>query len=522
MSDQQAEKSAVAAFSTANIGPARTVAFAVRTLPPPRRLALRGGSAGAARRWDCEQDGHSDLTRVLQPQVLSLACSPGPLRWPSPLRPFQVDGVSVLVQQEAVLLADDMGLGKTIQAAAAIRMLAFLGSLRAALVVAPASLLAQWQRELAAWAPELSTAVIRGTQAERLRLWRAEVAVRIVGYETFRGDTWPGSPAVSRDWDLVVLDEASRIKNPYANVTAACRRVSALRRWALTGTPLENVPGDVTSILRFLAPDAPPLATDTPGLIRARLQRVQVRRRKAEVLPELPPKHVIEVPIELTGAQQRTYERAERELIVELSRLGDRIHITTILELILRLKQICNADPVTGSSAKIDDLVWRVRQVVQAGHRALVFSQFTDSRYGVDRLARSLADLNPLCFTGALSLPERERVASQFSTDQEQPVMLLSLRAGGLGLNLQAASYVFHLDRWWNPAIEAQAEDRSHRLGQRWPVTVYRYLCTGTIEERIDELIRRKLGLFEEIVEPASLDPGRFTKAELLRLLRSG
>lgn len=459
------------------------------------------------------------LNHALQPSARRLLATTGLLEWPAALRPFQIDGAAMLVHRSQLLLADDMGLGKTVQAAAALRLLYLRGEIRRALIVAPVSLLLQWRRELALWAPELEVVVVRGPADARPRLWRAPAKIHLAGFETVRGDAWTGGPLLSQLWDVVVLDEASRIKNPYAGVSSACKRIPAARRWALTGTPLENCAEDVVSILSFLQPQAPPVYSSAPAMLRARLAEVQLRRRKAEVLAELPPKHLVELPIELADAQRQAYDRAAKEGILWLSRLGDQLRISHILELILRLKQLCNHDPLSGESAKMEDLSWRLRQLSAAGHRALVFSQFTDSRFGIEQAARRLADLHPLCFTGRLSLPEREQVVARFRSDEHHRVMLLSLKAGGVGLNLQTASYVFHLDRWWNPATENQAEDRTHRMGQAAPVTVFRYLCVKTIEERVDELIRLKRDLFEQIIEPVSLDPRRFTKKELLALL---
>lgn len=495
------------------LAPAHGVAAGALLVPHASRLRpSRLGTLPIATRWT---PGDGRLDALLQPPPAVMIGGDGPLSWPGALRPFQIDGVAALVDRPALLLADDMGLGKTVQAAAALRVLWLTGRLRRGLVVAPVSLLMQWRRELAAWAPELEVILVRGPAGERRRLWRVEAAVHLAGYETIRGDR----PPLEATWDVLILDEASRIKNPYAAISTACKRLKAHRRWAMTGTPLENCEGDVISILRFLDPDGPPLAEQAPALLRARLAATQLRRRKSEVLPELPPKQVIELPLELTGGQRQAYDRLHTEGRLALSRLGDALQVSTILEWILRLKQLCNHDPVSGGAVKMDDLAWRLRQISAAGHRALVFSQFVDARFGIAQLERRLADLDPLCYSGQLSPRERERVAEQFRRDERHRVLLLSLRAGGLGLNLQVASYVFHLDRWWNPATENQAEDRAHRLGQHQPVTVYRYLCLETIEHRIDELIRAKRMLFDDLIEPVSLDAARFTKAEWLSLL---
>ena len=184
------------------------------------------------------------------------------------------------------------------------------------------------------------------------------------------------------------------------------------------------------------------------------------------------------------------------------------------MELIARLKQICNADPETGQSSKIEDIRQRVETLTQQGNRAIVFSQYTSAGFGVAAIAEALQDFSPLSFTGELSLEERRSVIGRFRTNDSHKALILSLRAGGVGLNLQEASYVFHLDRWWNPAIERQAEDRSHRYGQTIPVHVFKYSCIATIEERIDRILERKQELFDELVDDVSLDLARALSAE--------
>ena len=187
--------------------------------------------------------------------------------------------------------------------------------------------------------------------------------------------------------------------------------------------------------------------------------------------------------------------------------------------MITRLKQICNFAPAEDQSAKMDDLRDRLTTLVAEGHKAIVYSQFIDERYGVSRIARLLADFRPLAYTGQLDSQEKELVVERFKTDPGRSVLVLSLRAGGLGLNLQEASYVFHFDRWWNPAVENQAEDRAHRLGQSCPVNVYRYVCINTIEERIVTILEQKRQLFDDIIDDVSLNlASRLTEKELYAL----
>jgi SNF2 family DNA or RNA helicase len=441
----------------------------------------------------------------------------GPLPWYAPLAPYQCDGIETLLTRREVLLADDMGLGKTVQAAAALRILSFHERIKSVLVVCPASLLHQWRTELRLWAPELAVVPVSGTPAERAHLWRLPAHVYLVGYETLRGDVMDlrNSPVLRKRWDVVLLDEASRIKNRESGISQACKRIPRERRWALTGTPLENSTEDLVSLLDFLLGDPSDKTRSWHSTnIRSTLTTLQLRRKKSDVLPDLPPLRIKELTLELGVRQREAYDRAEREGTLRLRQFGPSLTITHVLELISRLKQLCNAEPVTGESAKMEDISARLATLVAEGHRVLVFSQFTDGQFGVDMVARALRAFNPITFTGAMSAKQRSEAVRAFRTDKRHKAMILSLRAGGVGLNLQSASYVFHMDRWWNPAIEDQAESRAHRMGQPYPVTAFRYVCVDTIEERIEAILREKRHIFKEFVDDVTLDLKSMLSAE--------
>jgi SNF2 family DNA or RNA helicase len=429
------------------------------------------------------------------------------MTWPERLFPYQREGVERLIGDRAALLADEMGLGKTVQAIAALRILAARGEAAASLVVAPSGLVLQWRRQFRHWAPDMTLSTVIGSASDRLRAWRARAHVFIVSYEALRADMWlKGAWTPSeRHWAAVVLDEAQRIKTADSDLARAVKRLRRSRSWALTGTPLENCLDDLISILDFAAPGRFDPSQKAIGLRRL-LAEVQIRRRRRDVLPDLPPKSSSTVQLDLGRHQRAAYVRAESEGLVRLEALGRDLRITHVLELILRLKQICNFCPETGESTKLDDLRGRLQAVTAAGEKALIFSQFVEEPFGARRLKREFRDFDPLLLTGDLEASTRALRIATFEREANRPVMVLSLRAGGVGLNLTSASYVFHFDRWWNPAVEAQAEDRVHRIGQQKPVHTYAYLCGDTIEERIQEILMTKRVLFADVVDGVAMN----------------
>jgi SNF2 family DNA or RNA helicase len=441
---------------------------------------------------------------------------PGGLSWKGDLFPYQRIGVERLVTSHSVLLADEMGLGKTIQAIAAIRLLR-TNTASNSLVVAPAGLVRQWRRQLRDWAPELRLSTVVGTANERTKAWATRADVHIASYETVRSDLAiraPFGPGV-RSWEIVAIDEAQRIKNPTSTLAMAVKALKRNRSWALTGTPLENRLEDLISILDFVAPGRFDRSKMMVGL-RDLLADVQLRRRRNEVLTDLPPKLVSRIDIELTPQQRVAYRRAEQQGLIRLRALGPELRITHVLELILRLKQLCNFCPESGASAKLADLKARLGIIKGSGAKSLVFSQFVEEPFGARRVARELASFSPLLLAGEVDYMTRARRLADFERDPVHSTMILSLKVGGVGLNLTAASHVFHFDRWWNPAVETQAEDRAHRIGQTRPVHVHAYVSSDTIEERIEEIIAEKRALFADIVDGVDTSALRRLNIEVL------
>ncbi len=450
------------------------------------------------------------LQYLLQPPLECLLTERS-LRFPFAPFPYQFEGVAFLYPRHAAVLADEMGLGKTMQAITAIRLLLRCGEVQTVLLICPKPLVSNWQREFALWAPEVTVMVIEGDRARRAWQWQLpDVPVRIANYELLCRDrdlleagTDGGlSPSTGEiesagpgRFDLVLLDEAQRVKNRSGATSQVARAIRRRRSWALTGTPVENSPEDLVGIFEFLAPGflSPELK---PRRMGRAVRDYVLRRTKDRVLTDLPPKLFRDADLELTPEQRETYQLAEDEGVVRLSSLGGELTIQHVFELILRLKQICNFDPATGASAKLERLAADLEEVAGSGRKAIVFSQWVGT---LKRLAKRLGRFGPLEYHGKIPPKHRDAVIERFRADPSRHVLLMSYGAGGVGLNLQFAGYVFLFDRWWNPAVEDQAINRAHRIGADGPVTVTRFLMRGTIEERIDHILQEKREMFDTI-----------------------
>jgi SNF2 family DNA or RNA helicase len=424
-----------------------------------------------------------------------------------PMRPFahQMEGIAFLYPRHAAVLADEMGLGKTMQAIMAVRLLVRSGTLRSVLLVCPKPLVSNWQRELEFWAPEIPVMAVEGDQAKRLWQWQLPgVPIKIANYEllhrdreVFEARDASGKPPVR--FDLVVLDESQRIKNRASATSQAARAIPRSRNWALTGTPMENSPEDLVGIFEFLAPGVLH-AEMRPRRMRRVVRDYVLRRTKEQVLKDLPPKLFRDAELELTPQQYESYRLAEKQGVLRLAEMGEAVSIQHVFELVLRLKQIANFDPATGASSKLERLEANLEEIAQSGRKAIVFSQWVET---LTRLARALKRFGPVEYHGRIPPRRRDAVIRQFREAPDRHVLLISYGAGGVGLNLQFADYVFLFDRWWNPAVEDQAINRAHRIGVAGPVTVTRFLVLGTIEERIDHILQEKRDLFDMIFSGA-------------------
>ena len=388
-----------------------------------------------------------------------------------------------------------MGLGKTVQVAVALRH--GRKDYRRVLIISPASLCLNWQREIERWAPDLVVQRVLGNATDRAYTYRLPIQVLIASYEQIRSDCDDLSSNLR--FNLVVLDEAQRIKNRTSGTNLACRIIPRDNSWALTGTPLENEPQDLTAIFGFLKPKLLRHSMSRSQIHEA-MQRHFLRRMKSEVLAELPPIISREIRLELGNRQRQTYEHAWNSRRV-IRNLGAREATTNMLALLTRLKQICNFDEDSNESVKLDV----VREIVTrlgTSDKILIFSQYVKT---LMRISGTIGISHAL-FHGGLSMDTRDRILNAFRQQPGPCALLVSLQAGGVGLNLQEATTVIMFDRWWNPAKEDQAIHRAHRYGRNAPLEVIRFLVEESIEQRIDELLRMKKDLFDEYITAAPQD----------------
>lgn len=461
------------------------------------------------------------------------------------LRPYQATGYSCLIDRlkrySGALLADDMGLGKTIQTIALIeRLLTSCSPPGNALVVVTTSLLGNWKAEFSRFAPSRNIVTLHGPKRDRLRETIAPNDVILTTYSTLARDL---AYHLRQEYEVVVIDEASLIRNPDTDHSKAVAKLNAAHRIALTGTPVENSARDLWSIFRFIQPGwlgsrkqfeekyerplkSPEAFQQASTLLRLKTSPFVLRRTKQEVAPELPSKIHIDEFCTLSKEQLATYRELHKEGQRRVEEIRDsgqtaaaRMQTLTTL---LRLRQACcdlalfdseklQSLPIPRRSAKLERLLEITEQSIAAGSRILVFSQFQKQLVAIGT-ALTAAGINSIQLDGKTR--DRQALVDRFQSPDGPPVFLISLKAGGYGLNLTAADIVIHFDPWWNPAAEAQATDRAHRIGQTKPVTVFRLLTRNTVEEKVIQLQSTKKALAETLDEsltPADL-PGMSAK----------
>jgi len=520
--------------------------FGQDTLRLSRLDALRLGSAlGEGVAWDGTEALRKMVAQLQGRSELPMVALPLTLR--AELRPYQQLGLNWLqfLRQHGLggILADDMGLGKTVQTLAHIQVEKDAGRLTApALIVAPVSLMGNWQREAARFCPGLRTLVLHGQDRHAAADQLSQHDVVIAPYSLLHRDRerW-----LQTEWHLVVLDEAQNIKNASTNAAQVVSQLVTRHRLCLSGTPMENHLGEIWSLFHFLMPGflgsetrfkklfRTPIEKHGDGerlaQLRHRITPFMLRRTKDLVATELPPKVETVMRAELQGKQADLYETirltTERAVRDALDAKGLAKSHITVLDALLKLRQVC-CDPrlvpleaarkVT-QSAKLEQLMEMLPEMLAEGRRVLLFSQFT-SMLSLIEAELKVRNLSWVKLTGQSQ--KRDELIERF-TSGEVPLFLISLKAGGVGLNLPQADTVIHYDPWWNPAVETQATDRAHRIGQTKSVWVIKLVAQGTIEERILALQERKAALAESMYSGAQ---GRaqplFSESDLQELLK--
>ena len=524
----------------------REHSFSADTLKLSRLDALRAtASLGEGAVWQ----GAQALRAIVQQLSGSteLPEVPVPASVQASLRPYQQQGLNWLQFLRASsldgILADDMGLGKTLQTLAHIQVEKDAGRLtQPALVIAPVSLMGNWQREAARFCPQLRSLVLHGKDRHELADSMHEYDLVIAPYSLLQRDRerW-----LQARWHLVVLDEAQNIKNASTLAAQVVGQLQTRHRLCLSGTPMENHLGELWSLFHFLMPgflgsqarfkqlfrnpiekhgDAERLAQ-----LRARITPFMLRRTKALVASELPPKIETVMRVELSGKQADLYETIrlgmEKTVREALDSKGLAKSQITILDALLKLRQVC-CDPQlvplaaaqkVKASAKLEQLMELLPDMLAEGRRVLLFSQFT-SMLTLIEVELKKRGLSWVKLTGQSQ--KRDALIERF-TSGEVPLFLISLKAGGVGLNLPQADTVIHYDPWWNPAVETQATDRAHRIGQTQSVWVLKLVAQGTIEERILALQERKAALADSMYSGAAArKQPLFTESDLAELLK--
>lgn len=483
----------------------------------------------------------------MQKQVVELVEPPG---FAGELRPYQRRGVGWLVYLRRLglgaCLADDMGLGKTVQAIAmllheraAAESATENGAVEnggaehgaapkspPALLICPTSVVANWRREVERFAPGLKALVHHGSNRLEGDAFIGAVAAHdlvITSYGTARRDI---ELLQQNTWSDLILDEAQNVKNPGAKQSQAVRRIPAHNRVALTGTPVENHLTELWSVLEFLNPGylgnhdrfrhqfMIPIERynddDRALELRRLVQPFLLRRLKSDptIISDLPEKNEMVVYCSLTSEQASLYETTVHDALAALDRTDGIQRRGLVLSLLTRLKQICNhpaqflkeQNPLRNRSGKLERLAEMLEEALSVGDHALVFTQFVEMGALLQRYLSERLQTEVIFLHGGTPAAQRDQMVQAFQRDDGPPIFVLSLRAGGFGLNLTRANHVFHFDRWWNPAVENQATDRAFRIGQRRNVQVHKFVVAGTLEERINTILESKQALAESIV----------------------
>jgi SNF2 family DNA or RNA helicase len=455
---------------------------------------------------------------------------PLPPRFTGTLRPYQEKGLAWLSMLGrsgmGACLADDMGLGKTVQVIAYLAVKSDRGTAKKTLLVCPMSIIGNWVRELGRFAPSLRAYVHHGkdrSSGEDFTRMRDSHDMVITSYQTVHRDE---ALLASHDWDCVVLDEAQNIKNHVTLQARAIRKLPASERIALTGTPIENRLGELWSIMEFLNPGylgnaaafqkqfATPIERqhDTAKALALKnivspflLRRVKTDR---QIISDLPEKIITKEFCPLTKEQVSLYEAAVQDMLEKLDSLKGVARRGAVLVTLMRLKQICDhpslflndGSPLAGRSGKLGRLCEVLEEILLNGERALIFTQFASFGEMLKPCLEAIFSTEVLFLHGKTRREDRDTMVARFADPKGPKIFILSLKAGGTGLNLTTANHVFHIDRWWNPAVEDQATDRAFRIGQAKNVEVHLMIAGGTLEEKIDAVLEEKRALAGSII----------------------
>lgn len=440
------------------------------------------------------------------------------------LRGYQQQGISWLIDRPSALLADEMGTGKTVQAINALRLLFRQGKISSALILCQPGVIGSidlsiktgssegWNGHFYHWASELEVAVIRGGNPEQRKLaWERQFHVYITTYDTLRTDIRNHVLTDCNKFDCIILDEAQKIKNRDTKTSQAVRCLQSEYRWALTGTPIENSLDDVKSLFAFIRPGTfRGGVKDSPESVKEAITPYMLRRLKHEILPELPDKIPQNRWLDLDKHQKADYDRAlqagrrkiETSLGVEKT-IKVQQHIFALLT---ELKQICNFAKEKSESPKTELLLEYVETIAANKKKVLIFSQYI--KEGTDKIAKLLArrEIQYVVYTGEVSNQQRDQAVSDFRSNPDVTVFLATIKTAGYGITLTEATYVIHFDHWWNPATMQQAEDRTHRIGQKYSVTVYSFWMNSTVEQRINTKLDEKRLLIESTVDELAVE----------------
>jgi SNF2 family DNA or RNA helicase len=450
------------------------------------------------------------------------------------LRPYQLKGVSWLAFLKqfgfGACLADDMGLGKTVQLISLLlhdRALENRSLKTPALLICPMSIVGNWQREIERFAPSLSVMIHHGAERLADEAFIEEAKQHDIVITTYALALRDQEQLSAIDWEYVVVDEAQYIKNETAKQTKAIKSIKAKHRIALTGTPVENRLSELWSIMEFLNPHylgsgidfrksfATPIEkyhdAERAETLKRLIQPFVLRRVKTDkaIIQDLPDKMEMNVYCNLTQEQASLYEAVVKEMIEKIEASEGIERRGLVLATLMKLKQVCNHpvqfvgdnSSLSGRSGKLERLEEMLGEVLATGEKALIFTQFAEMGSLLRSHLQDTLGCEVLFLHGGTSKKQRDAMVQRFQQERHgPPIFILSLKAGGVGLNLTEANHVFHFDRWWNPAVENQATDRAFRIGQKKNVQVHKFVCVGTLEERINSMIEQKKVLAESIV----------------------